>query len=67
VGPSQEEVLGNVFFRMVRRQFLPPCAIAQCDCHSALGIFLANDVFVEFTNNLARSQFVEREPFFFSG
>ena len=42
-------------------------AIAQGDRNGALGVLLTNDVLVEFHNDFARSQFVERQLLFFGG
>ena len=53
-------------FTMALLLFVGGRAIAQRDCHGALRVLLADDVLVQFTNNLARSQFVQRQLFFFS-
>jgi hypothetical protein len=37
---------------------LPSHAIAQRDCHGALGIVLPDHVLVELSHDLARSEFV---------
>ena len=66
-GPDHDDVLGDDFFGELRRQLLAAHAIAQGNGHGALGVLLADDVLVEFGDNFARSQFVERDLFFFSG
>ena len=66
-GPDHDDVLGNDFFGEFGRQLLAAHAVAQRDGDGALGVFLANDVLVEFSDDLARSQFVQRKLFFFGG
>ena len=66
-GADHDDVLGNDFFRQLGRQLLAAHAVAQGDGDGALGVVLADDVLVELGDDLARSQFVERELFFFSG
>ena len=58
-GAHHDDVLGNDFFRQLRRQLLAAHAIAQRDGDGALGVVLADDVLVELAHDLARSQFVE--------
>ena len=59
-GPDHDDVLGDDFFGQFGRQLLPAHAIAQRDGDGALGVVLADDVFVELGDDFARSQFVER-------
>ena len=61
-----------MFFGMISSassgsELLPPHAVAQRNGHGALGVLLANHVFVELDHNLARSQFIQRKLFFFGG
>jgi hypothetical protein len=42
-------------------------AVAQCYGYCAFGVFLADYVFVELDYDLAGSEFVEGELFFFGG
>ena len=56
-GPDHENVLGRDFLaqRVIDLHAAP--AIAQRDRHGTLGVVLADDVFVEFRNDLARGHF----------
>ncbi len=58
--------LGMIFFSKLGRKLLPPHPVAQGDGHGALGGVLSDHVFIEFSDNLARSQVVQRELFVFS-
>ena len=66
-GADHDDVLGHDFFGHFGRELLAAHAIAQRDGDGALGVVLADDVLVEFGDDLARRQFVERDLFFFSG
>src|ERR1700690_2469782 len=66
-GPDHDDVLRDDFFGHFGRELLPPHAVAQCDGDGALRIFLPDNVLVEFSDDFARRQFVERDLFFFSG
>ena len=66
-GADHDDVLGNDFFRQVGRKFLAAHAIAQGDGDGALGVLLAYDMLVQLGDDFTRSQFVERDLFFFSG
>ena len=65
--PNHDDVLGNDFFGKFGGKFLPPHAVAQGDRHGALGSMLPDHVLIEFGDNLARSQFIERDLFFVGG
>jgi hypothetical protein len=54
-GADHDDVLGHDVVGQVRRQLLPALAVAQRNGHGALGGLLADNVFVEFGDNLARS------------
>ena len=61
-----------MFFGMIssaslRREFLAPHTIAQRDGDGAFRVLLADDILVEFGDDLARREFVQRELFFFGG
>ena len=66
-GADHDDVFGNDFFGQVRRELLPAHAVAQRNGDGALGVFLADNVLVEFGDDLARREFVERDLFFFGG
>ena len=66
-GADHDDVFGNDFFRQVGRELLAAHAIAQSDGDGALGVLLADDMLVQFGDDFTRSQFVERDLFFFSG
>ncbi len=66
-GPDHDDVLGNHFFGKIRRELLPPHAVAQGNRHGALGILLPHDVLVQFGDDLTRGEFVESNLFFFYG
>ncbi len=66
-GPDHDDVLGDDLFRQLRRQLLPPHAIAQRNRHRALRGVLAHNVLVELADDLTRSQIVECELLFFCG
>src|SRR5205823_1613481 len=65
--PNHDDVLWDHFIGHVLRQFLAAHAVAQCDTDRALGIFLADNIFVQFRHNLARRELVKRSGGFFSG
>ena len=46
-GADHDDVLRHDLFRQLGRQLLPAHAIAQRDGHGALGVVLADDIFVE--------------------
>ena len=56
---DHEDVLRRDFLGQLRRQLLPPHAVAERDGHRALGLVLADDVFVELGDDLARGQRVD--------
>src|SRR6202047_2853862 len=66
-GPDHDDVLGDDLFGHFGRELLPAHAIAQGDGDSALRVFLTDNVLVEFGDDFARRQFVERDLFFFGG
>ena len=66
-GADHDDVLGDDFFRHLGGKLLAAHAVAQGDGHGALGVLLADNVLVEFSDDLARGEFVERDLFFFSG
>ena len=66
-GTDHDDVLGNHFFGEIRRKLLPPHAVAQRNRHRALGVFLSDDVLVEFGDDLTRREFVESNLFFVDG
>ena len=66
-GADHDDVLGDDFFRQIRRKLLAAHAVAQGDGHGALGVLLAYNMLVQLSDDLARRQFVERDLFFFSG
>ena len=51
---DHEDVLGRHFLAQTVLQLHAPPAVAQGDGHRALGIVLADDVLIEFVNDLAR-------------
>ena len=61
VGPDHDDVLGDDFFGQLGRELLAAHAIAQGDGDGALGLVLSDDIFVEFGDDFARRQFVERD------
>jgi hypothetical protein len=61
------DVLGNDFFRQIRGELLAAHAIAQCDGDGTLGVLLAYNMLVQFSDDFTRSEFVECDLFFFSG
>ena len=58
-GADHEDVLGHHLFGHLGLELLAADAVAQGDGDGALGVRLADDVLVEFADNLARRQFVE--------
>ena len=66
-GADHNDVLGDDLFGHFGRELLPAHAVAQCDGDGALGVFLTDNVLVEFGDDFARRQFVERHLFFFGG
>jgi predicted GNAT family acetyltransferase len=52
-GPDHQDVLRHHLFAHLAFQLLAPPAVAQRDGHGALGVLLADDVAVEFGNDLA--------------
>src|SRR5215471_2626537 len=64
---DHDDVLGNDFFGQVGRKLLAAHAVAQGDRHGTLCVFLADNVLVELGDNFARSEFIQRELFFFCG
>ena len=65
--PNHDYVFRHDLFREIRRELLPPHAIAQRNGHGALGGVLADNVFIELVDDFARRQLVKRDLFFFSG
>ncbi len=63
-GPDHEDVLGHHLLGHLRLQFLAADAVAQGDGDGALGVGLADDVFVELADDLARRQLVEHRRIF---
>ena len=61
-GPDHQDIFGHHVFRHLGRKLLTPHAVAERNGHGALGVGLADDVLVEFANNLARRQFVQNGP-----
>ena len=55
-GPDHQDVLRRDILGQLLGQFLPPHAIAQRNGHGALRFVLADDVLVEFGDDLARRQ-----------
>ena len=53
--------------RQLRRELLPPHTVTQCNSHGALGVLLADYVFVEFDHDFTRREFVESNLFFVHG
>ena len=66
-GPDHDDVLRNDFFGEFGSQLLAAHAVAQRDGDGALGVLLPDDVLVEFGDDFARSEFVQRKLFFFGG
>ena len=66
-GADHDDVLGNDFFGEFGSELLAAHAVAQRDGDGTLGVLLANHVLVEFNNDFARSEFVQRKLFFFGG
>ncbi len=66
-GTDHDDVLGDDLFGHFGPELLPAHAVAQRDGDGALRVFLADNVFVEFGDDFARRQFVERDLFFFGG
>ena len=56
VGPIIRMFFGRNFLGQLRRELLPPRAVAQRDGHGALGAGLADDVLVELGDDLSRGQ-----------
>ena len=65
-GSDHDDVFGDHFFCKIGREFLAAHAISQRNRHGALGVFLPDDMLVQFRDNLTRGQFVESDLFFFS-
>ena len=66
-GAHHDDVLRNDLFGQLGRQLLAAHAVAQRDGDGALGLVLADHVFVEFTNDLAGSKLVECDVLFIGG
>ncbi len=66
-GADHDDVLRHDLFGEIGRELLAAHAVAQCDGHGALGGLLADDIFVQFGDDFARGQIVEREFLVFSG
>src|SRR5207302_9486337 len=64
---DHDDVLRHDLCRQFGRELLPAHAVAPRDGHRALGGVLADNEFIEFGNNLARREFVEREFLLFLG
>src|SRR5207237_6589359 len=64
---DHDYVLGNYFFSQIRRKLLAAHAVAQSNRDGALGVVLPDNMLIELSDNFARSQFVQRELFFFGG
>ncbi len=65
--PDHDDVLGHDVVGHFGRKLLATLAIAQRNGDGALGGLLSHNVLVEFGDNLARRQLIEREILFFSG
>ena len=63
-GPDHEDVLGHHLIGHLRLQLLAADAVAESDGDGALGVGLADDVFVELADDLARSQLVQHRRIF---
>src|SRR5579863_2172562 len=61
---DHDDVLGDHFFGQLRRQFLPPHAIAQSDRHCALRVFLSHHMLVQLRDDLAWRELVQRNLLF---
>src|SRR5438876_179156 len=66
-GTNHDDVLENHFFGHVGRELLPPHAIAQGNGDGAFRVFLADNVLVEFRDDLTGGQLVESDLLFFRG
>ena len=60
-GADHDDVLGRDVLAQLRRQLLPPPAIADGDGHGPLGGVLADDVAVQFLHDLAQGSGQPRE------
>ncbi len=61
------DVLGHNVVGKVRRQLLPAGAVAQRNGYGALSGLLPDNMLVQFGDDLARSQFLERKILVFGG
>src|ERR1035438_9894612 len=66
-GADHDDVFGNDLFGHFGRKLLPAHAVAQGDGDGALRVFLPDNILVQFGDDFARRQFVERDLFFFGG
>ena len=63
-GADHEDVLGHHLVGHLRLQLLAADAVAQRDGDGALGVGLADDVFVELADNFARRQLIQHRRVF---
>src|SRR6516164_378294 len=56
---DHDDILGKNFLRQIFGELLAPHAVAQGDGYRALGLLLANDVLVQFGDDLARRQVLQ--------
>ena len=66
-GADHDDVLGHDLLGHVGLQLLPAHAIAQRDGHGSFCVLLADDVLIEFGDDLTWGELVERHLFFFGG
>ena len=66
-GADHDDVLGHDLVGQLGRELLAAHAVAQRDGDGALGVLLSDNVLVEFGDDFARGQFVQRDLFFFGG
>ena len=62
-GPDHEDVLRHDLFGHFGIELLAADAVAQRDGDGALGVGLADDMFIQFRDDFARRQFVEQRRF----
>jgi hypothetical protein len=56
--PDHQDVLGAHLIAQIRREMLAPPTVAQCHGHGALGVLLANDMFVQCADDRLGGQIV---------
>ncbi len=62
-GPNHENVFGHDLFGHFGVELLTADAIAESDGNGAFGVGLTDNVLIEFSDNFARSEFVEKRRF----